>query len=137
MTDSLTIREVTLRTGVASSALRFYERRGLIASSGRRAGKRVYGADILARLALIDLAKRAGFTVAEIASILDLGTGLPRERWQALARPKLSELDDRIAAAQEARAMLAHALECPEPDAAKCPDFRAKLGAHLETMLGS
>ena len=137
MTDSLTIREVTLKTGIASSTLRFYERRGLIAPSGRRAGKRVYGPDILARLALIDMAKRAGFTVAEIAAILDVATGLPRDRWQALARPKLSELDARIAAAQEARAMLAHALECPEPDAAACPDFQAKLGAHLASMLRS
>ncbi|GIG63846.1 MerR family DNA-binding protein [Phytomonospora endophytica] len=134
MTDSPTIREVTLRTGIPSSALRFYERRGLIAPSGRRAGKRVYGPDIYARLALIDMAKLAGFTVAEIAAVLDLSTGLPREHWQAVARPKLSELDERIAAAQRARDFLRHALECPEPDAARCPGFQAKLAAHTEAL---
>ena len=60
----LTIGEVARRAGVAASALRYYEREGLIPKADRRGGKRVYGEDILDRLALIAVAKGGGFTVA-------------------------------------------------------------------------
>jgi MerR family redox-sensitive transcriptional activator SoxR len=71
----MSIGEVAKRAGVAASALRYYEREGLIPKADRRGGKRVYGADILDRLALIGVAKGAGFTVAEIQTLL---SGDPR-----------------------------------------------------------
>jgi DNA-binding transcriptional MerR regulator len=59
------IGEVARRSGVAASALRYYERAGLIPRADRQGGRRVYGEDVLDRLALIRVAKAAGFRVAD------------------------------------------------------------------------
>ena len=67
--ETLTIGEVADRTGVAASALRYYEREGLIPKARRRGGKRVWLEDVVDRLALIGLAKSAGFTVSEIRTL--------------------------------------------------------------------
>ena len=62
----LRIGEVAQRAGIATSAIRYYEREGLIHKADRKGNARVYGADIFDRLSLIELAKSAGFTVAEM-----------------------------------------------------------------------
>ena len=66
----LGIGEVARRAGIATSALRYYESEGLIPLAERRGGRRVYDASILLRLTLIELAKNAGFTIAEIKRLL-------------------------------------------------------------------
>ena len=68
------IGEVAKRAGIASSAIRYYEKEGLILEADRQGNARVYGADIFDRLALIELAKKAGFTIAETR---DLSQTLP------------------------------------------------------------
>ena len=90
----LSIGEVAKRTGIAASALRYYEREGLIPRADRQGGKRVYGEDILDRLAIIGVAKGAGFSVAEIKTLLSGFTRRtpPGVRWRKLAAKKLAEL---------------------------------------------
>lgn len=132
--DRLTISEVARQTGMATSKLRYYEREGLIRSAGRRAGFRLYTPDVLTRLALIDMARLAGFTVREMSQLFNVETGWPETGWHNLVAPKLTELDARIAAAQHAKQMIIHALECPEPNPENCPDFQAKLTRHLKSL---
>ena len=64
------IATVARRSGVPASALRFYEQKGLIASIGRHGLRRVFGPDVLERLALIALGRSAGFSLDEIAGML-------------------------------------------------------------------
>jgi MerR family redox-sensitive transcriptional activator SoxR len=91
----LTIGEVARCTGVSTSAIRYYEEAGLLSEPERVGGKRRYEKEILRRLALIRGAKRAGFTLGEIRTLLHgfpAGTGAA-ERWQAHASKKLVEVD--------------------------------------------
>jgi MerR family redox-sensitive transcriptional activator SoxR len=84
----LSIGEVAERCGIAASAIRYYEREGLIGKAGRRGGRRVFAEAVLDELALVELAKSAGFTVAEIKQLLSgfKRSTPPSKRWQTLAR---------------------------------------------------
>ena len=116
---ALRIGEVAQRAGIATSAIRYYEREGLIPVADRRGNARVYGADILDRLALIELAKSAGFTVAETAQLVR-GTSSrtpPGPRWRAQAQQKLEEVEERIAQAERMRVVLQMLMRC------ECPTF--------------
>src|SRR6476620_2660950 len=92
--EELYIGEVARRTGLRASALRYYERSGLIRAPRRAGGRRVYDASIFESLALIQLARDAGFTIRETRWLLDgFDRGTPAStRWQSLARPKLVEI---------------------------------------------
>ena len=110
----LPIGEVARRAGVRASAIRYYEEAGLLEEPERVGGKRRYDEEALRRLALIGGAKRAGFTLGEIRTLLH---GFPAEpgaaqRWQALASEKLVEVDDAIAQLRETRELLEEALRC-------------------------
>jgi DNA-binding transcriptional MerR regulator len=126
----LAIGELARRTGSATSALRYYERIGLLPPAERAGGRRHYPPAITERVALIRLYQDAGFTLAEIGQLLTEG-GPRGGRWSRLAERKIDELDARIAEAQHARELLEHALGCPHPDLLSCPSFRAALHARL------
>ncbi len=118
----LRIGEVSERSGIAASAIRYYEGEGLIPKPDRRNGLRVYNESILDQLALIGLTKRAGFTVAETRKLL---AGFsrktpPGERWRALARAKNAELDERIAEAERMKRVLRTVTRCRCPTLADC-----------------
>jgi len=118
----LSIGQVAKRAGVATSAIRYYEREGLIPRAARQGGRRVYGDAIVERLSVIDLAKRAGFTIAEIKRLLG---GLARKtapgaRWRDLAAAKLRELDERIAEAERMRNLLRLLVRCECPSIDDC-----------------
>jgi DNA-binding transcriptional MerR regulator len=124
------IGELARRTGVASSALRYYERLGLLSPAGRAGQRRHYQESSAERVALIRLYQDAGFTLAEIGRLLAAGS---RDRgWTQLAELKIAELDTRIADAQRARKLVKHALDCPHRDLFTCPRFRSALEAHLD-----
>ncbi|RDI49811.1 MerR family transcriptional regulator [Nocardia mexicana] len=131
---SLTISEVAAAMHLPTSTLRFYEREGLIQPLARRGGKRIYGPDILARLALIDIAKQAGFTIAEVARFMDHGSGTPSPQWRELAEPKLAELDEQIAFAERAKAIIRHGLDCPRASFVGCPVFQELIQSHIEAI---
>ena len=122
------IGELARRTGVAASALRYYERIGLMSPAGRVGQRRHYPPSSAERVALIRLCQDAGFTLSEIGRLLD---GWSRA-WGCLAEHKIAELDARIADAQRAKKLIKHALECPHRDLFACPNFRSALEAHLE-----
>jgi len=118
----LSIGEVARRSGVAASALRYYERSGLIPHGERSGGKRVYDDEILDRLALIRVAKAAGFRLSEIQTLL---RGFERRtppgaRWRALAARKRAELKLRLAELERARRMLGVVTRCECPTLAEC-----------------
>jgi DNA-binding transcriptional MerR regulator len=125
------IGELARRTGVATSALRYYERIGLLSPAERAGQRRRYQQSSAERVALIRLYQDAGFTLAEIGRLL-AARSPGRQGWGHLAERKIAELDARIADAQQAKKLIEHALECPHRDLLTCPNFRSALEAHLE-----
>ncbi len=121
----LDIAEVARRSGVAASALRFYEQRGLIASTGRRGRRRLCAPGVLERLALIVMARAAGFSLEEIASMFapDGGVRIARDMLTA----KADQLDRAIGELSAMRDRLRHAAACPAPSHLDCPNFRRHL----------
>lgn len=112
--EQLTFGEVTHRVGLNTSALRYYERVGLISRPPRVNGQRRYAADVVRRLALIRMAQEAGFSLEEVAK---LAGGYPddtppAERWQELAQRKLPEVDAMIRRMQVVRQVLGESLQC-------------------------
>ncbi len=132
---AITIREVAARTGVASSALRFYERRGLLKPVGRSGGMRVYSPFAVIQVAVIDLLKQAGFTLAQIAAIVD-ADGRVSADWRASARTKLIELEEQITFAQRAKMLIEHTLACPHPSPDRCPVFVSSVAEHVRSLEG-
>jgi MerR family redox-sensitive transcriptional activator SoxR len=112
--NMLTIGEVARRAGIRTSALRYYESIGLLPMPSRVNGLRRYDASTVGLLAVIRLAQQAGFTVAEIQTLLHGFTPEtpPAARWRPLAQAKLAELDEVIARAQQMKAILATGLNC-------------------------
>jgi DNA-binding transcriptional MerR regulator len=123
------ISEVTKRSGVPASTLRFYEEKGLIAPTGRHGLRRVYGPNVLERLALISLGAAAGFSLDEIARMFG-ADGRPRIDRGMLAA-KAEDLDATIRKLSAMRDGLRHAAACPAPSHMECPTFRRLLGAAL------
>jgi MerR family redox-sensitive transcriptional activator SoxR len=111
----LTIGEVAERAGVAASALRFYEREGLISSTRSEGGQRRYHRDALRRIAFVRAAQRVGLTLEEIKAAL---ASLPDERtptaadWARLSRSWRPLLDRRIAELERVRDRLDTCIGC-------------------------
>lgn len=126
------IGELARRTGTATSALRYYERIGLLSPAERVGQRRHYPPSSAERVALIRLCQDAGFTLAEIGQLLAAWSRGHRDLGR-LGERKIAELDARIADAQRAKKLVTHALECPHRDLLACPNFRSALEAHLES----
>ena len=131
----LDIAEVAQRSGVPASTLRFYEEKGLIASSGRRGLRRQFDAGVLHRLALIALGRAAGFSLDEIA-LMFAPEGPPRIDRQMLAA-KAEELDRTIRKLSAMRDGLRHAAACPAPSHMECPTFRRIVKAAASGVIGA
>ncbi|MFL5703226.1 MAG: MerR family transcriptional regulator, partial [Ktedonobacteraceae bacterium] len=93
--EELTIGEVAQRAGIRSSAIRYYESVEVLPVPQRVNGRRRYDARVFERLAVIQMAQQAGFTVAEIRTLFNgFAADTPASaRWQELARQKLVEVD--------------------------------------------
>jgi MerR family redox-sensitive transcriptional activator SoxR len=115
MNPMLSITEVSRRSGVASSALRFYEERGLIASERAGSGHRRYPRSVLRRIAFIVFAQRIGLTLDEIGAEL---ARLPQDRiparrdWARLSGQWRERIDQRIAELQRLKAGLTECIGC-------------------------
>lgn len=107
----LTIGQVARRAGLNLSAIRYYEAKGLLPEAPRVSGQRRYTEDTLARLGVIDVAKRAGFTLGDIRVLLDAGEPA-HQQLQDLARRKLPEVEELIARAERVRGWLQTATRC-------------------------
>jgi MerR family transcriptional regulator, redox-sensitive transcriptional activator SoxR len=112
---SLTISEVSRRSGVAASALRFYEERGLITSERAGSGHRRYPRAVLRRIAFIVFAQRIGMSLGEVAGELaKLPGGRVPERadWAKLSRDWTRRIDARIEELQRLRRGLTECIGC-------------------------
>lgn len=140
----LTIGEVAERTGLATSAIRFYEARGLVRSVRTPSGQRRFRRDVLRRIAFIRVAQRVGLSLEEIAEALD---SLPPDRapsradWAKVSRGWRGRLDERIAILEGLRDGLTSCIGCGCLSLATCrlynPDDRAAaLGSGPRYLLG-
>ena len=111
----LTVGELAKRTGVATSALRFYEERGLIRSERNASGHRRYGRHTARRVAFVVFAQRVGLTLEEIRAELDkLPTDrVPgREDWDRLTRTWSARIDERIEELERLKGGLTECIGC-------------------------
>lgn len=112
--SDLTIGEVARRAGVAPSALRYYEKAGLLPPPARQSTRRRYDPQILGRIRIILLARAAGFSVRETRTFLSgfpLGV-TPAARWGAMAKRKLAELDALMARVAQMKSILEASFHC-------------------------
>ena len=142
--DWLTIGEVATRTGVATSALRFYEREELVASARSEGGQRRYHRDVLRRVAFVRVAQRVGLSLDEIRAAL---ASLPQGRtptkadWARLSRSWRPRLDEQIAVLERLRDELSSCIGCGCLSLRACAlynpaDAAATLGAGPRYLLG-
>jgi MerR family transcriptional regulator, redox-sensitive transcriptional activator SoxR len=111
---TLTIGQVAARAGINTSHIRYYERVGVLPEPSRTSGQRRYDEEVLHRLAIIDVAQRAGFTLEEIRDLTGPGnTGAHAgERIRSLAERKLPDIERLIARADAVKAWLVAATAC-------------------------
>ncbi len=110
----MTIGEVAAKATIATSAIRYYERSGLLKQPLRKNGRRVYSEGVLHQLVIIEFAKETGFTLSEIKLLLH---GFPENtpasaRWKKMAREKIHELDVALAKTKAMRDMLEAMTSC-------------------------
>ena len=116
----MTIGQVAKRSGLAASAIRFYEQAGVLPKPPRASGRRQYDSSVLERLALLERAKACGFSLEDARRLFHGfrdGTP-PSERWQSLARKKLVELDALQEKITGMRKLLEQSCQCR--DLAEC-----------------
>ncbi len=138
MTESeLRIGEVADRAGISISAIRFYEREGLLPRPERVGGKRRFPPETVRRLGIIEVAKQAGFSLEEIRTLLTAtDEGAPaHEQLQALAARKLPEIEELIERAEAMRDWLTAASGCGCESLESCGLFIEAVGP-LEEIAG-
>ncbi|NRO95546.1 MerR family transcriptional regulator [Paraburkholderia sp. NMBU_R16] len=119
----LDIAEVARQSGLAPSALRYYEKRKLIVSRGRNGLRRTFDPEVVSRLALISCARAAGFTLAQIGRFL---AATPNNvDLQARMAEQAERLDEEIARLSRMRDGLRHAASCTHTPLVECPKFKA------------
>lgn len=116
------IAELSRRSGLPASTLRYYEEKGLIASVGRYGLRRIFDDAVMQKLALIALARQAGFSLNEIAGMFDATGQAMIDRAQLQA--KADELDGTIRRLSAVRDGLRHAAQCSAPSHVECPEFQ-------------
>jgi MerR family redox-sensitive transcriptional activator SoxR len=126
----MTIGEVARRARVATSAIRYYERRGLLSADERQSGHRRYRNATLRRLVFIGMMQDIGLSLDEVYGVLHAAT---KAEWKWIAGQRLVALDEQIAQLQYARQLLAGALECRfDHPATDCKI----MGAEIDRRLG-
>src|SRR5205809_3380507 len=116
------IGQLARAAGLNASAIRYYEKRGLLAPPQRLGGQRRYAGDALSRILLIRFATDMGFTLAEIKLFLSgLNDNAPvGPRWKKLATRKLIEVEQNIARSLKLKSLLQGLLHCPCPSLQFC-----------------
>jgi MerR family redox-sensitive transcriptional activator SoxR len=142
--DLLPIGEVAARSGVAASALRFYESEGLITAERSSGGRRMFRRHVLRRIAFIRVAQRVGLSLEEIADALSM---LPADRaptvreWARISGTWRARIDERIAALERTRDDLTSCIGCGCLSLSRCRlynpgDAAAALGDGPRFLLG-
>ncbi len=128
----MSIGEVARRAGIRASALRYYESVGVLPAPRRVNGRRRYEDAVLELLAVVRVAQQAGFTVAEIRTLLHgfSANTPPSARWRALASRKLPEIENLIQRALSMKRLLERGLRC---DCLRLEDCALVGGEELHT----
>jgi DNA-binding transcriptional MerR regulator len=122
------IGEAARKLGINTSALRYYEERGLVRPAARTGGRRMYGPEELRRLAFLQLMQRLGMSLDDACTVLDEAG----DTWRATVREKVSALGELIERAEAARHFLEQALKCPaEHPTRECPYMTATLDRRI------
>jgi MerR family transcriptional regulator, redox-sensitive transcriptional activator SoxR len=118
----ISISQVTQRTGIQPSALRYYEEVGLVTPSRRVSGRRHYDESVLQKLAVIQTGQQAGFTLAELRVLLNdiLDTSSPGARWHELIERKLNEMNALLRNVQSMKTLLEDIMNCDDVSLAEC-----------------
>jgi MerR family redox-sensitive transcriptional activator SoxR len=108
------IGEVARRAGVTASTLRYYEREGLLPRPARSSNRRRYDSRVMGRIRIIQLARSAGFSIAETRTFISShpSGSIPSSRWQTLADRKIQEMDALIVRATEMKGLLRSSFKC-------------------------
>jgi len=128
--ELMTIGDVANRAHVATSTIRYYERRGLLSPDARQSGQRRYRTETLRRLVFIGMMQDIGLSLDEVDGILNAAT---TAEWKPIASQRLAALDEQIARLQLARELLAGALHCPfDHPATECKTIGAEIDRRLD-----
>jgi len=124
----MTIGQVARKTGVAQSAIRYYEASGLLPRPSRKNGARQYDDDIIDQLKILRFLRRAGITIRGLATISSQqrGTEVRREVWLGVIRQRIADLDALMIEAQETKRRLEETIACEcAGDPRICPILQA------------
>jgi len=123
------IGELASRTGVAVTALRYYDELGLVRPEARASGQRRYSESAVRAVGMVLFLRDVGFSLAEVAELI--GAHNRTARWSALVDQKLSALSEQEHRLVVARTALEHARDCPTADPSRCPRFWSIVDARL------
>ncbi len=115
MPTLLTIGDVAKKAGLRASAIRFYEKIGLLPKPMRSGGQRRYDPSILGRLAVLQRARDCGFTLEEAGRFFN-DCGRPSDRWRRIACRKIAELDALVERVAVMRELLQRRCQCADLD---------------------
>ncbi|MFQ6148758.1 MerR family transcriptional regulator [Streptomyces seoulensis] len=115
----MTIGQLSEATGVPASAIRFWERHGLLPAPERRSGQRRYAPEAVERIVVLRKYQHAGLTLSEVK---EFQRAQPHR--QAMIRAKITEIEQRMVGLRHATQLLEHALQCGAEDIVTCPKFR-------------
>ncbi|KJS55575.1 MerR family transcriptional regulator [Streptomyces rubellomurinus] len=118
----MTIGQLAETTGVPASAIRFWERHGLLPAPERQSGQRRYPPQAAERIVLLRKFQQAGLTLAEVREFQQ-----DQPRRQAMIRAKIAEIEQRMIDLDHAHQLLTHALQCGKTDIVSCPTFRDQM----------
>lgn len=118
MEDVVSIGRAAEKLRLATSALRYYDARGLVRPRQRQGGRRVYGPEELRALAFVKIASELGLPLETAGALLNAA----HPQWRAAVREEIDELRRLVARAQATERFLAHALDCPaDHPVQECP----------------
>jgi DNA-binding transcriptional MerR regulator len=129
----MTIGQLSAETGVPTSTIRFWERKGLLAPDHRRSGQRRYTAAAVRSVVMLRLLQEVGLTLADIRRFREERAVTPRS-WHGLVAEKLTDVERQIAALEHARDLLSIASTCRHDDLLACPGFQEWFAGYLSTF---
>lgn len=129
---ALDIRQIADLSGVTPSALRYYEKKGLIQPIGRNGLRRQYHENVLNKLQLIALGQATGFTLDELAAMFGSQAGVTIDRGLLLQRAK--EIDATVRKLQLLSRGLKHAARCTQPEHRHCEEFKRVVAKGLRLV---
>lgn len=118
----MTIGQLAEITGVPASAIRYWERHGLLPAPERESGQRRYPPEAAERITVLRKCQQAGLTLAEIS---EFQRDQPHR--EAMIRAKITEIEQRMVDLDHAHQLLTHAVKCSEEDIVRCPKFREQM----------